>query len=272
MRFLLMATSLLIATAAQADQGSAVTQDALPRWRSLDYLQQAFWVKASSSVRLERCSTGGAGARWCLSASNSVADNSELLQIETAADGSLVQRRRESVGRERRRVKEWHYDGDGIRRLRLEPANRSDPGQYVVTSERTLRYPPDVATVTDPLLLLALAAPQSGEQSRRQLVVHTDLNFYAIELTDAGMDTVAADYTLDGKRIDGQIEVTLVTVEAVPLEPLADKPDFSLLGLSGVVTIAFDQSGLPVQLRGRAPRLGQTEVNLQSAALRQNWP
>ena len=66
--------------------------------------------------------------------------------------------------------------------------------------------------------------------------------------------------------------MALVTVEAVPMEPLEDKPDFSLLGLSGVITIAFDHSGLPVQLRGRAPRLGQAEVNLQSATLRRSWP
>jgi hypothetical protein len=201
-----------------------------------------------------------------------VADNSEALQIETAADGSLVQRRRESVGRERRRVKEWHYDGDGVRRLRMEPAKQPGQGEYVVTSDQTLRYPTDVTSVTDPLLLLALAAPQHGEAPRRRLIVNTDLNFYAIELTDAGETTVTADYTLDGKRVKGQIAVTLVAIEAVPLEPLADKPDFSLLGLSGVITIAFDGSGLPLQLRGRAPRLGQTEVNLQSATLRQSWP
>jgi hypothetical protein len=60
--------------------------------------------------------------------------------------------------------------------------------------------------------------------------------------------------------------VSLVRLEAEPLQPLPDKPDFSLLGLSGEINIAFDSlSGIPLQLRGKAPRIGTTEINLVAA-------
>ncbi len=52
---------------------------------------------------------------------------------------------------------------------------------------------------------------------------------------------------------------------------LAEKPDFSLLGLDGAgdITMLFDTANsLPVQLRGTAPRIGNAEINLKAATLR----
>ena len=47
------------------------------------------------------------------------------------------------------------------------------------------------------------------------------------------------------------------------------KDDFSLLGLQGEIILLFDRnSGLPLQIRGEAPRIGSTEINLKSATLR----
>jgi hypothetical protein len=243
----------------------------LPGWSSLDYLQQAFWVQAASSVALEPCGDTDE-QRWCLTAGNKVADNSEDLQIEADPDGSLLTRRRSSTGREQRRVKEWAYLGDGILRRRLEPSGKPGADDYVVTSERMLTYPAVGARVTDPLFLLVLAAP-GGAASDGQLIVHTDLNFYTVTVTGAGEASIDVKYEVDGKTVKGPRQAVLVKLEASPVEPLADKPDFNLLGLSGVITIAYDAAtGIPLQLRGRAPRLGEAEINLRAASTRRDPP
>jgi hypothetical protein len=55
-----------------------------------------------------------------------------------------------------------------------------------------------------------------------------------------------------------------------PINPLADKPDFMLLGLSDDISILYDSNNhLPLQLRGRAPKIGRTHIDLKAAVLRQ---
>jgi len=64
-----------------------------------------------------------------------------------------------------------------------------------------------------------------------------------------------------------------VHIRATPLGTPQDKPDFSLLGLEGDIDILFAvDSQLPVQLRGQAPRIGATTIELTAVSLRAELP
>jgi len=81
---------------------------------------------------------------------------------------------------------------------------------------------------------------------------------------------IEVGYQLDGKAVSGSRNTTGVALKVEPLGKLAEKPDFSLLGLEGDITLLFDRAtGLPLQLRGNAPRIGRAEINLKAATLRE---
>ena len=263
-RHFLILTLVVQATLATASEG-------LPVWNTLEYEQKAFWVTATSSVALDPCS-GERSQNWCLTAESSVASNRETLTLEAEYTGRLTERKRASVGRERRRIKEWSYSAEGIARRRLEPVSKA-ADDYQVTSERQLDYPAAAGPVTDAVLLLALAAPGSAPGKAQPFIVQTDLNFYRVTATTLGEESVAGEFVLDGRKSGGPRPARLVQLTAEPIKPLADKPDFSLLGLSGDIVIAFDAAtGVPLQLRGRAPRVGEATIDLRRASLRKPAP
>ena len=64
-----------------------------------------------------------------------------------------------------------------------------------------------------------------------------------------------------------------MALAAEPIPPLQDDPDFALLGLSGEIVIAYDRAtGIPVQVRGQAPRIGAAELTLRDLELRKPAP
>jgi hypothetical protein len=64
-----------------------------------------------------------------------------------------------------------------------------------------------------------------------------------------------------------------VALQVNPEGELSDKADFSLLGLQDEIILFFDKnSGLPLQVRGVAPRIGATEIDLKSVTLRPAKP
>ncbi len=227
----------------------------LPSWQSLVYEQKSFWITATSIITLAHCD---GSELWCLEASNSVADNQETVRVITDDSGRASERQRYSKGSQRRR-KRWQFGADAVLRERLEP--RGDTWQ--ATSRRELPYPAGAPLVTDAHLLLALATPDISQE----FTVLTDLNFYRVTLVPAGEDLVAADPSLG--LASPQREVRLTILRAEPLLVLENKQDFGLLGLTGDIVIAWDrESGLPLQLRGEAPRLGNVVVNLKHYAPR----
>ncbi len=244
----------------------------LPNWSTLSFEQRSFFTTARSNLALDLCAPGQ--TEWCMTINSSVADSREEIILRTTDGGALLERKRFSKGRDQRR-KRWLYSASELTRERLE---LNGNGTWEQTSERSLSLPTDSAQVTDSHLLLALA------NVPRQVTfdVNTDLNFYRVTATPAGEDLVEVSEELAKNTLlaahgqnkqAGYREVNLVRLSAVALAPLSDKPDFSLLGLSGVILIAFDrQSGLPLELRGRAPRIGQVRLKLQSASPRPDIP
>ncbi len=260
MRRCLLILLLSLQLTAQADPA---LPSPLPEWHSLLFEEKAFWATARSELNLNPCPQSPDA--WCLEASNSVANNRERISLSARPDGSLLERQRFSEGSDRRR-KQWLYGMKGITRERLEP---DAGGEWRLTSRRELAYPEGGQRVTDPLLLIALLQPGQAGQT---FLVNTDLNFYQVSAEPAGEDLVEIDPGLAafGTR---HRDVDLLKVTARLLQPAADKPDFSLLGLSGELLVAFDrETGLPLQVRGKAPRLGYVALTLKSVELREPSP
>ena len=106
-----------------------------------------------------------------------------------------------------------------------------------------------------------------------EVVVNTEFNFYLVKMSRSTGPAIEVEYRLaSGETASGRRDTRGVSLEISPLaEP--DKPDFSLLGLHGAITLLFagDQA-LPLQLRGTAPRLGSAEITLRAATLRPDAP
>jgi hypothetical protein len=205
-----------------------------------------------------------------------VVDNSEKLQLTfNAATGALLTRTRISSGREQR-MKSYKYETDFILRERSNsPADPNvPPDQWPVTNQKWMEYPPSRGStvVTSPYMLVLLASQlqAQGPGNTMEVIVNTDLNFYRVKLTSGDGIAVEANTTITGgDAVTGKRETLAVALLASPEGKLEDDDDFTLLGLSGNIIILFDRlTGLPLQIRGLAPRIGSTEINLKSATMR----
>lgn len=244
----------------------------LPAWRVLEYEQKAFFVTARS--RLEIAPDGDKSGHWRLTASSSVASNSEEVAIDLAADGRALYRTRLSTG-SGKRYKTFSFLPEHILRVRHDPPADSSlpPCRWPVSSRREVPYPPlaQGMVVTDAYNLLTLAGRfhSSGEASA-EVVVNTEFNFYRVRMNRAEGPDIQVDYQVTGeKAVTGSRGTRAVELSVSPLGKLAEKPDFSLLGLNGDATVLFDRdTGLPLQLRGNAPRIGSTKIDLKKVTWR----
>ena len=245
----------------------------LPAWQTLEFEQQAYFVTARSQLAIAPDSADP--TRWQLTANSSVASNSEDVVLELApADGRALRRSRLSKGKEQR-YKTYDFLPDYILRVRHDPPADTavPPAQWPVSSRKKITYPalePGVV-VTDAyaLVLLAERFGRSTEASA-EVAVNTEFNFYRVRMSHTDGPPLKVDYQLAGAgAISGSRQTRGVALQVSPLGEQREKPDFSLLGLNGDITVLFDaDSGLPLQLRGTAPRIGSTEINLKAAKLR----
>jgi hypothetical protein len=251
----------------------------LPTWQQLEFEQSLLWVSAQSKLSLVQPAVGDPCGNWQLHAESSVAKNSESvrLQFDMASD-KIIFRSRLSEGKNRR-YKEYRYAEDALTRVRREPKQGerdSKPADWPVSSKRELPIPalPDGAVVSSPYLLL-LFARRALEQPNtvHRIVVHTDFNFYEVSASLAGTEELEIESAGASIPVAGIHQVQVVQLRARPLGELAEKPDFILLGLSGDISILYDSDNqLPLQLRGVAPRLGTTRLDLKSATMRTSPP
>ena len=270
-KLLLVLFSLSMANLAQAVE-NAVPQ--LPSWQVLEYEQKAFWATARS--HLEVLPVAGNPNVWVLDVLSSVVDNSEKLTVSfDPATGSVISRSRISSGKEQR-MKSYQYETDFILRERRNAPTDSTmpPDQWPVTNTKYVNYPASRGTtvVTSPYMLVLLASQlqAQGPGKSMEVIVNTDLNFYHVKLTSGTGFPVEADYKVTGQApVSGKFETRAVAIQASPEGTLPDEDDFTVLGLDGEIILLFDpKSGLPLQIRGDAPRIGGTEINLKSVTMR----
>lgn len=244
-----------------------------PVWQELVFERRSMWTTARSRLSLGKREQDPFGPSLVLRLEGSLASNTER-ETQLLATGSyaLLQRDRLTRGKNQR-LKQYRYGADQVERIRREPgaSEQQDPEQWPVSSRRALPFPVPGAggVVTSAQALLALAgAVIEGPQQPPAVYVHTDVNFYRVRLVSAGEETLDVDYTLAGgsQRVRGKRSAVIVRLETEPAGIPEDPPDLTLIGLGGEISIALDkQTGLPLQVRGSAPRLGKTSIDLVAA-------
>ncbi|MEP6388677.1 MAG: hypothetical protein ABJ056_02035 [Halioglobus sp.] len=255
---------------ANADQNTVT----LPLWETLEFEQKAFMTTAKSRVDI----TPGSDVNpsWTLRLSSSVASNSEEITLTLdPASGRSIQRSRLSRGTKEQRYKAHEYMDDYVVRERRVPGSNPErpPAEWDLKSRMKIAYPNlEGVPVSDPYFLLLLAGEfQDATEEYRNVLVNTDRNFFSVRMTHGTPSTTKLNYRVVGQseRVKGKRPTRAVSLDISPVEPLENNPDFSLLGLSGNITVLFDEaSGIPVQLQGQAPRVGATKLNLKSVTLR----
>ena len=256
---------------------TATTQPELPAWQSMEFEQQAFFTTARSRIEITRNPQDK--QQWLLTANSSVASNTEQVQLTFAAEnGRAISRSRLSRGKNQR-YKSYQYLPDSIQRERREPgANPQQPAEeWTVSNRQKIPYPqlPQGMVITDAYTLLLLAGRfHAGPAQSSDVVVQTDFNFYHVHMTRGEELAIAANYQITGAdSVAGKYNTRTVILQVEPLGALAEKPDFSLLGLHGTITLLFDDvSGQLLQLRGNAPKLGPAQINLKTVTPREPQP
>jgi hypothetical protein len=264
---------LLVSTFCQ--QAASSELPVLPDWQVLEYEEQAFWATAHSRLEIE-ANTSSEPPRWTFNILSSVVGNSEELRLVfDPISGGIKERDRLSKGKEQR-LKTFSYGPDFVMRERREPngAPAAPVTDWPVTNKQQIVYPAGVKerVLTNPhlLILLAQRLQAQGPGSSLDVAVHTDFNFYRVRLTCGNGIPVDVNYAIiGGKNVKGRRDTIAVALKATPLDTQDDIDDFSLLGLQGQIILFFDKaSGLPVQVRGTAPRIGATDINLKSVTMR----
>jgi len=240
-----------------------------PPWQSLELERSYLRITARASLSLEVDPDPG-GTRWRFTARNAVAKNTENVVIEIDADSGRGSRmERLSRGRDRR-MKQYLYGPDKMVRTRREPDGTTGrhPRDWPVTGREELSYPDcDGNFIGHAYQLILRGYEVLGERRERSYCVHTDRNFYRATLSAGKAERVAVDYRPDtGPWTRGRRLANAVLVRAEPVPGNPEKPDFALLGLGGDIAIFYDsESGMPLKVAGRAPRIGYTELKLVSA-------
>jgi len=236
----------------------------------------SIWVTARSELSISARNDDQLGAVWVLQVEESIAGNrAQETQLMTPGSGSLLQRSRLTSGKNTR-LKEYRYAAEKLVRIRREPDSSRDlpPARWPVSSRRDIPYPAleEGAVLTSmPALLLVAGSVMETPGQVATVYVHGDLNFYRVRLSAVGEEQVEVDYSLVGgrQRMQGKRTAIVVGLQVDPVGTPRGDPEFNLLGLDDQVSILLDkQSRLPLQVRGRAPRVGETYINLVAADIR----
>jgi len=249
----------------------------LPVWRALEFERKAFLATAYSYVEVQEDTCDA--QRWKLTANNAIYNaivrNDELKELTLTPDEARLLQRTRYSGGSNKRFKFYDYLPQHIARERRDPGSveNASPEDWPLSDRSRILYPrlPQDAVITDAYALLLLATRfNNSDEKSHEVVVQTDFNFYRARMTHGSNGELEVDYEVDGERaIKGKRRTQSVTIEIEPLGKLAEESDFSLMGLEGRLVLIFDaQSGVPVQLRGRAPRLGESYIDLKKVVLR----
>jgi len=269
----ILITCLGILLTAQV-QGSDDPATPLPGWESLEFEEKAFWATANSLLTVRPDAEDK--NLWDLEVESSVVSNSEQVNvIFDPATGKVVKRSRLSRG-SGQRMKSYVYEEESVlRERRDQPADTGMPPQeWPVSSTKHVPYPAAATdmVLTSPYLLILLAQRLQalGLEKSTQALVLTDQNFYRVHLSSGRGIPIEVDYTVDGSdKVSGRRDTRAVAVQVAPEGELVEDNDFSLLGLQENIILFFDsESGLPLQARGKAPRIGDTNINLRAVTMR----
>ena len=265
--------SLLLLTTALPVSGLADPVNSLPSWSEVSFERHSIWATARSKLSVAVRNDDQLGAVWLLQVEESIAGNrAQETQLMTPGSGRLLRRSRLSSGKNAR-LKEYRYAAEQLVRIRREPDSSRDlpSAQWPVSSRRDIAYPAleQGAILTSmPALLLVAGSVVDAPGQTATVYVHGDVNFYRVRLSVVGEEQIGVDYSLVGRmqQMKGERTAIVVGLQVDTAGTPRGDPEFSLLGLGGRVSVLLDeQSRLPLQVRGEAPRIGQTYINLIAA-------
>lgn len=242
----------------------------------MSFERHSLWAAARATVATVVRNDEQLGAVRELQVEESIGENrARETQLMSPGSGYLLQRSRLTSGKNTR-LKEYRYAAEKLVRIRREPDSSQDspPARWPVSSRRDIPYPAfeegAVLTSMPALLLVAGSLPEVPGEAMT-VYVHGDFNFYRVRLSVVGEEKVEVDYALAGRQqqVKGERTAMVVDLQVDPVGTQQGDPEFSLLGLGGQVSILLDeQTGLPLRVRGRAPRIGKTYIDLVTADIR----
>ena len=265
--------SLLLLTIALPVSGLTDPVIRLPGWSEVSFERQSIWAAARSKLSIAARNDDRLGAVWALQVEESFARNrAQETLLMTPGSGYLLQRSRLTSGKNTR-LKEYRYAAEKLVRIRREPDSSQDLpfARWPVSSRRDIPYPAleegAVLTSMSALLLVAGSVVEAPGHAAT-VYVHGDFDFDRVRLSVVGEEQLEVDYSLPGgqQRMQGERTAIVIDLQVDPVGTPQGDPEFSLLGLGGQVSILLDkQYRLPLQVRGRAPRIGETYINLVAA-------
>lgn len=247
----------------------------LPAWEVMEFEKQAFWATATSRFELQPAAN--AEDRWRLDVASVIPRNAEYVTVLfDTKTGRMIKKDRLSEGMTEKRLKSYAFLPQFIKRERRDPKRATDapPQEWPLSSTLHVNYPDTrgETLITDGYMLPILASQllQQGNGAAMEVLVHTDNNFYRVRLICGNGIPVDADYAVSGgDSVRGMRDTMGVAMHVRPEGSLPDKDDFNFLGLSGEIILLFDRdTELLLQVRGDAPRIGTTEINLKSVTMR----
>jgi hypothetical protein len=271
LKFKLFGSTLLALSLTAAAAATEPSNDA--DWSELRYEAKSMWATALTKLTLATQESAKFGQVQHLQLDGSVAKNTEREIILLAPDsGAVLERERFTRGKNQR-LKQYTYAVDSVTRVRREPsANDTSPAQqWPISSQKKLKRPSSqecpVLTVIPALLKLAQTVSGAPDKSLTTCV-HSDNNFYRVQMEKNGEEQLKVNYSLAEGKVSGKKATDVITVKVKRVGTPDGDMDFSLLGLSSpVVILVGKESGLPIQVRGKAPRIGDTQINLIAATL-----
>ena len=268
---IITALASLQAVSSVAASGDTAT---LPSWQVLEFEEKAFWATAHSRIELlpDKEDTGF----WLLDITSSVVGNSETVAVVFEPEtGQVLSRSRLSKGKGHR-MKRYEYKENAVVRERRNGSDYPEmaPADWPVSSRKKVALPAtakdNVITSPYPLLVLAQRLLTSDKNKAIEVLVHTDLNIYRARLSSGNGIPLDVDYLQGEERVRGRRETRAVAIQVNPEGALNDDEDFNLLGLESNILLFFDRASLlPLQVTGKAPRIGDTSIKLKSVILRQ---
>jgi hypothetical protein len=262
-------TLLLLSLAA----GAAAEPSNGAHWSELSYEAKSIWATALTKLTLTTQKSAEFGKVQHLLLEGSVARNSERDVIILAPDSKAVLEREHFTSGKSQRIKQYAYGEDTVTRTRREPNTKDTlpAQQWPVSSEKKLNRPSlqecPVLTVI-PALLMQVQDVSSEPDQTLTTCVHSDNNFYRVQMKKSGEEQLTVKYSLAGVKVSGKKTADVITVKVERVGTPDGDIDFSLLGLSSpVVILVGKEAQLPLQVRGKAPRIGDAEINLIAATL-----
>jgi hypothetical protein len=242
-------------------------------WSELRYEAKSMWATALSKLTLTTEESAEFGQVQRIQLEGSVAKNTERETILLApGDGAVLIRERFTSGKNQR-MKQYAYDETTVTRTRREPDAKGNlpPQQWPISSAIKLQRPSlqdcPVLSVIPALLILSQEVSSAPNQTLTTCV-HSDNNFYRVQLKKSGEEQLKVNYGLGGVKVTGEKATDVITVLVEPVGKHDGDMDFSLLGLSSPVVILVGQEvQLPLHVRGKAPRIGSAQINLTGATL-----